>query len=567
MKYKVRPEKSMISGLSGEKSRVLKMLFTITTMVVSFATFGQSPEVRSAYRLIDIEQPTKGMEALEKLAGSSSQNQYYLGLAYLRTGTKENSWNKDKALAAFEKGISMNEKDGLNYAGRGEVKLIEKNATEAKANFDKALQVSKSKDASVLRAVGEAYLIDTKYVLDAITILTKAKGMNGGDPEIHMTLGDAYLLQNNGGESVSSYERAASADKKLAKPYYKIARVYKRSKNTDMVLENLNKAIATDPEFAPAYKELGETYYANKEAAKAVEAAEKYASITENQEQAKYALAFYYIMNKQFDKANAIFADVVNRPDAPVVALKYYGWALMLSDQDKSADAIAVFDRYFKAAKPEEVQALDYAFYGKALLKQSEVTKNKSFDSLANLAFASSIDLDSTQAEILQLQGDTYLKRKKFAEAVQTFKQLIAIRKQPLSQDLWSIGRSYYFNSQFMEADTAFTKLSEKQPNVTFGYLWAAKSRAQIDSTGEQGLAIPMYEKFIELALANPEKNKKDLIDAYDYMGQYALHKKDNVMEAKGYFEKILALDPNNTRAKEFMNVLKQAGQQQKGGK
>jgi tetratricopeptide (TPR) repeat protein len=131
---------------------------------------------------------------------------------------------------------------------------------------------------------------------------------------------------------------------------------------------------------------------------------------------------------------------------------------------------------------------------------------------------------------------------------------------------LWSIGRAYYYGEQFAEADTAFTKLAEKQPTITHGYLWAAKSRSQIDSTGTSGIAVPMYEKFIEIASQNPDKYKRDLIDAYDYMGQYALHKKDDVLEAKGYFEKILALDPTNARATEFMNILKQAGKQQKGG-
>jgi tetratricopeptide (TPR) repeat protein len=84
----------------------------------------------------------------------------------------------------------------------------------------------------------------------------------------------------------------------------------------------------------------------------------------------------------------------------------------------------------------------------------------------------------------------------------------------------------------------------------------AAKARAQYDSTGEKGIAIPMYESFVDLALENPEKNKKELIAAYDYLGQYALHRKDNVNEAKTYFQKILKLDPTNERAREFMDVV-----------
>jgi tetratricopeptide (TPR) repeat protein len=568
MKYQMRPEKNTKSGPFGRTGSLLTVLLAIAFVAMSSLSYGQSPEIRKALRLIDIEQPSKGIAALEQIAssGSSSSNQYYLGLGYLRTG------NKDKALAAFEKGISINEKDGLNYAGKGQVKLLEKNATEAKANFDKALAVSKSKDANVLRAVGEGYLADTKYVLDAISILNKAKTLNAADPEIHLVLGDAFLLQNNGGESVSSYERAASADKKNGKPNYKVARVYKRSKNAEMVLENLNKSIAADPEYAPAYKELAETYYVRKEPAKAVEAAEKYGSITENQEQARYSIAFYYIMNKQFDKANEIFKDVVNQPDPPAVALRFYGRSLMLSDQDKSAEAIPVFQRYFQKAKPEDIEASDYAFLGKAFLKQSDAVKQtdkikkREFDSLATESFAQSLAIDSAQTEILQLQGDTYYALAKYDKAIEAYKQLTSLRKEPLSQDLWSIGRAYYFNGQYPQADTAFTKLSEKQPTVTHGYFWAARARANIDSTMSTGYAKPMYDKFLEIALQNPDKYRKDIIEAYQYEGAYYIHKEENVNMAKTYYEKILALDPNNQEALTFIKTIN-APAQQKGSK
>jgi tetratricopeptide (TPR) repeat protein len=554
MKYTVRPGKPKYSGFG--KSRFSQLVLAVALMAIATFSFGQSPEVRQAFRLIDIEQTSKGVAALEKIGGASAENQYYLGLGYLRTG------DKDKALAAFEKGISMDDKNGLNYAGKGHVKMVEKNATEAKPHFDKALAVSKSKNVGVLRAVAEGYLVDTKFVLDAINLLNKAKGINGADPEVHILLGDAFLKQNNGGESVSSYERGAAADKKNAKPYVKVAEVYQRSRNYDLVLENLNKAITTDAEYAPAYKKLGELYYLRKEADKAVEAYEKYLAITENPGQAKFQYAFFLAMAKRFDKANEIFKEITSGTDASAVALRYYGWMLAeRSEKDDTTKANAVeaqrvFAKYFEKVKPEETGASDYGYYGKILVKLKQ-------DSLANENFAKSLELDSAQSEVLQLHGDTYLRRKKFDEAADAFKKLIAIRKQPLSQDFWSIGRAYYFGGKYAEADTAFTKLAEKQPTVTHGYLWAAKARAQLDSTGTSGIAVPMYEKFIELASQNPEKNRKDLIDAYDYMGQYALHKKDNVLEAKGYFEKILALDPKNARAQEFMNVLKQA--QQKG--
>jgi tetratricopeptide (TPR) repeat protein len=550
MEYQVRPEGQR--GLGRSSETFIKAMTLLALTFISVLSFGQNPEIRNAYRLIDIEQPAKGFAALEQQAGASSANHYYLGLAYLRAG------NKDKALQAFEKGISLNEKDGLNYAGKGHVKLLDKNSAEAKVLFDKALAVSKSKDANVLKAVAEGYLTDTKLLLDAINLLNKAKAINAGDPEVHMLLGDAYLMQNNGGESVSSYERAAKADPKSGKPHFKVAKVYQRSKNHDMVMEYLNKAITADPQFAPAHKELGEVYYVKKEPTKAVEAMEKYLAITENPGQAKYQYAFFLLMDKKFEKSNEIFREVINSPDASPTALKYYGMSLI--EQKKYDEAQKVFETYFQKAKPEDLTASDYGNYGIALNEQKQ-------DSLANEYFARSLELDSTQQDILQRHGTALMKRKKYAEAIPVFKQLIAIRKQPLSQDLWSIGQAYYFNAQYMEADTAFTKLAEKQPKVTHGWFWSARARANIDSTMSTGIAKPQYEKFLELALENPEKNKKDIIEAYEYMGAYYIHKEQNVNMAKTFYEKILQLDPNNSQAKEFIKTINTPVNPQKGGK
>lgn len=526
---------------------VMALIFAM--LFIAATTNAQNPEVRKAFRLIDIEQPSKGLAALEQLASATpnSYNLYYLGLAQLRLG------QKDKALANFEKGIAANEKDGLNYAGKAHVRLLEKNPTDAKANIDKALQVSKSKDVNVLKAVAEAYLTDTKYLLDAINLLNKAAGINNSDPEVHMLLGDAALIQNpqNAGPAVTAYEKAGRADTKYAKPHFKVGKLYQRAKNLDVAISSYEKALQIDPEYAPAYKELGQIAYLNKESAKAVQSYEKYISLTENPGDAKFQLAFFYFMNKQYDKANSIFQEVTTNPNVPAVAYKFY--ALSLIQQGKGVEAVSMFEKYFQKAKPEDITGDDYAEYAKVQIE----AKTPSSDSIANEYLAKAIAMDTTlAADVYELHAETLLRRKKFPEAIAAYKQLIDKRQTPKSADLFAIGRAYYMNEQFLEADTAFTELAEKQPTMTVGYLWAGRARQHIDSTGTQGLAKPMYEQVVEKASTNPDKYKKDLIEAWDYLGTYTLQIEKNVVKSKEYFQKILAIDPNYERAKDFMKQL-----------
>lgn len=542
-------------------STVLIMLLIMASIN---ATFAQSPEIRNAYRYLDIEQPSKLKPALEQAAGDNPGNLYYLGLGYILAG------DLDKALATFEKGIAEDKKNPLPVAGKGHVKLLQKKTAEGKALLAEAADMNRRKTAEQWKAVGRAYLSDSKFLLDAISALENARGLDNGDPVTHLLLGDAYLMQNRGGESVSSYERAVSADPKLAKPLYKIAMVYWRSRNNEIVMDYLNRAVKVDPEFAPAWKWLGEMYYRQNQAAKAVEAHEKYLAISETPGEAKFQYAFFLFLAKDYQRANAIFKEVLNDKNASPTALKFYAFSLI--EQGKDEEAQKILEQFFQKAKPEEIKPSDYASYGKLLLKLER-------DSLANEAFAKGIELDTAfqEMEIRELHAETYRKRKKFAEAAQAYKDLITAKEsaeiRPSAYDLFWMGYSHYLENHFMHADSAFTRVAEQQPESTLGYLWAAKARVQIDSTGEHGLAIPMYEKYLELVLENTEgieKEKKNIIEAYDYLGTYALHHKDNVEEATSYFKKILELDPSNSRAQEFMRTVREINNAQpppRGGK
>lgn len=540
----------------------ISTLFIVLLVVVSATSaFSQTPEIRKAFRYYEIEQPSKMIPALEQATQGSPENLYYLGVGYIMMG------DLDKALATFEKRIAAEDKDPLPVAGKGQVKLLQKKTAEGKALIMEAADMNRKKTAAQWEAVGRAYLADSKFLLDAIAALDKAKALDGGDPDVHMLLGDAYLQQNQGGQTVSSYERAERADPKWALPLFKIAKVYQRSHNDALVFDYLNRAVTVDPEFAPAWKELAQIHYLKKEPAKAVSAMEKYLAITESPGEGKFQLAFFHVMNKDYEKANAVFKEVLNNRNASATAWKFYGLSLL--EQKKYDEAKPVFEKYFEIATPKEIQSSDYAAYGKLLLQLKQ-------DSLANEAFVKGIELDTANLDfdLMELQAETYRKRQKFTKAAAAYERMVNAKRAaevtPSAYDLFWMGWSNYYDSDFPKADTAFTRLTQEQPNSSLGFLWAAKARVQIDSTGEQGLAIPMYERYIALALENPENlekpsEKKNIIEAYDYLGQYALHRKNDIAAATNYFKKILEIDPKNERALEFMEALKEMNNPTRG--
>ena len=532
------------------KSKYMLSRFSLVllafVLTVSFAS-AQDPEIKEikeARHLIEVDQTGKAITLLDQATKANptvAALWYHLGIAQLK--------NKQKDLAAksFDKGISLDPKEPLNYVGRGHLNMFENNAQKAQLDFDQALSLTKSKNVPVLRAVSEAYLVDSKLAAKAVTLLNKAKSIDDHDPLTFVVLGDALLAQNNGGGAVSNYERAASLDNKLALPHYKIGLVYLRSRNFTSAQEAFTKAIQIDPGYTLAYKEQGELYYQLKDGPNAVKAYEKYLSLTEKPEEGQLRYAFFLFMAKDFEKAKGIFKGLMTKPDVSLTAKRFYAYSA--TEAGDTLEAGPAFDQYFAAAKPEEVEAADYTAYAKLLQRMGK-------DSLALIQYEKSIAKEGKQPDLIQGMGETYFKTKKYPEAIKAYEMLATLKPKLSSKDLHNLGRAYYITEAYEKADTTYQKLIELQPTMTVGYAWLARSKAAQDSTSEAGLAKPYYEKVIEVAAANPDKGKADVIMAYEYLGYYYYLKNDEAASTANW-KKLLEIDPYNVKATEFMNAMK----------
>jgi len=102
--------------------------YSLTLLLTCFSMFAQSqvpinPIVPKALYLIETEQMKKALADLEQAIGANPTDaalHYYLGYALLKAN------ERSKALASFEKGIQINEKELINYAGKGWVSLLKR---------------------------------------------------------------------------------------------------------------------------------------------------------------------------------------------------------------------------------------------------------------------------------------------------------------------------------------------------------------------------------------------------------------------------------------------------------
>jgi tetratricopeptide (TPR) repeat protein len=535
-------------------------LLSVLFLGLSFTAFSQTPAPSDeGLKLIEREQPKKGVEALRK----DPNNYFNLGTGLLITG------NASEALSTFEKGIAADPKNALCYVGKGRVLLKQNKLQEAEAEFKKATDMTKSKNADVLAAIGEAWMDKPELASKAKPILEASVGRDKNF-KAFMLLGDFYAKQGNGGNAISNYEHAASVAPKDGAPHYKIGLIYTRSGNIEAAKEAFTKAITVDPTYTGAYRQLAKEYYNAKDCENAVKNQQKYMELTENPDSGLMAMGFYQFMCKNYTKANDLFKQTDSKGLLKATGIRFYANSLALSQDFPSAQSM--FERYFALDTADEEAASDWKTYGDVLEKIAEgkaKPEKRPYDSLASIAYGKSLEIEPNQSKVLEAMADILLNDLRHTkDAIAAYQKLIALRGKAFAGDVFKLGQAFYYDQQFDSAARRFLQLGTMQPTLTVGYLWAGRAHAQMDPESTEGLAKPDFEKVIEIGSANQQKFKADLVQAYSYLGYYYYLQKDLDTSLKNWKD-VLKLDSNNEQAKTAVTSIekmKKQGQTKSSG-
>ena len=550
-----------------------KLVYTTCGLaLVSLPAFSQS--LAQAIKATDAEQYQKSksmLKALIKSEPGNAANYFYLGNVYRQSDYI------DSAKMVYKQGIAANANFPLNFVGLGSVALTEGNAGTAKSNFEKALALTGKKDNQTLLFIGKAYLQSGTANADAsVKALQKAASINPKDAEVYLALGDAYRKQQKNSEAYSSYRTAFDLNKNLLRAKVELGVLNKLSKAFPESVAAFNEVVALDPNYGPAYRELAETYWlwGNAQSSKyderinqALGYYEKYMDLTDRSLESRERHATFLILAKKYaeleKEANAMAQLDKSNPRI----LRYLGYSAY--ENGNYAGSVQALQSFLSKVEPGRIIGQDYMYLGRAMIR----IPGSEAAGISNLKKA--ITLDSTNVEVMSEVGKALYSAKKFADAAETFQ--IAVdnpRSKTRAYDNFYLGMSHYFNyatlatakknpekSILSEADSAFSYVIQVAPNNPDSYLYRARVRKMADNEQKlQGLMVPDYEHYLEVVLAKPEATadsriKNSVIEAYKNLGAY--YQRTDANKAKGYFRKIIQLDPTDTYAK---NALKAIG-------
>jgi tetratricopeptide (TPR) repeat protein len=221
-------------------------------------------------------------------------------------------------------------------------------------------------------------------------------------------------------------------------------------------------------------------------------------------------------------------------------------------EKGDSTTACQYVGQFFAKAKEEEIRGLDYVLQADACGKDNPAIVRESYLKAATMdsVLSKQITLLNQGIERFKTAGN-----KRFEGDLRLLSyQLRGTQANPA--ELFQIGLPYYQSGDYQRADSVFGAYATALPDSIYGHYWKALSLSQIDSTMEQGLAIPDFQKSLTIAETDKARFKSQGVQASAYLAGYYNNVKKDKEQAVTYLKKALEFDPTNTGLQKNLEIL-----------
>jgi tetratricopeptide (TPR) repeat protein len=603
------------------KRLILRPAIFLAVFLTGISLNIKAQDLNTAILLTKSEQYDKAQvmyQDLIKKEPANSKNYFFLGENYLLdyfADTISNSLTvaAKSAKAEYDKGVSANAGDPLNYVGLAKVAFYTgdtKTAADMRAKARSLLLPFKNikkivppapEYAFALAKIAESYIKEGKVdTSQALPLIREALKIDNKNKDVYLIGGDIYILVNDGSKAISFYNQAQFADPKSPTAAMKIGNIYTKGRALEAAIPYYEQAIQLNANYAPAYRELGQLYLSAQRFDLSKENFRKYLDLTEGNIPAKirYVNALFYA--KDYDNViknvEDIFKVEKSRPYLNRIA-GYSAYEKNPPDYDK---ALAYMETLFKTVSADRILWKDYHYMARILVKRNQnwpkmaddlasldqqLNKEKNKLAIAATAAektkekaiivdltaketAAKAELAKSDAEIdrafeeynkvLELKPGDQALLNEIAANYNNFKRYNGVAKtltlmldptKDNTEELLRIGRAYYNAEKYKTADSVFTALTVKSPDYVPAYLWIANTYSKMDPDTKLGLAKPKFEKLIEVAKRDSIKNAPAMMDAFGYLSYYHMMN-NNYSRSKDYYIRMVNLDPNNKEYK-----------------
>ncbi len=525
------------------------------TLGKTYMTQGQYAEAAAMFKMVVDVNPRNA----EALMGLSK--------AYLKMGKLDSAEIAAKNLLLFD------DKNVQAYQLLTETQVAAKRYAEAYATLRRGTKQTK-KNPALLLPLGWLHLANDSTA-QAEVAFSQAKQAFPKSAEAYRGLGDAYLKMGAEPVALMQYEESIKRDSVQVDLRFKMANLYLQDRRYNEAAKMYISVLRHEPDNDQAALEVGKIYMLAKQYANATHYLSKY--VTRHGDDQKTWSMYMEALDKSrqyesaLEAANHLLAADPNDPLALRLSAKAH---FMMRQYDQS------IDYYTKLTAVDTLSAEESKRFGKAYYYYTQ--RN---DSLAIFYMEQSYAKDSTQADLYNEMGSSYMRLKQWEKAAMMF------QKKFQSDSTFAAAYVNYAlcnmaNRNFEPARVALYKAIELRPTYIYGHLYLARTLASMDSSRA---ARTSYETAATLADSVKDQYKTELGEAYRYISiahlsekanqpalaavtkalefrpqdmelqlwrAQILHALDRRDEAKTQYEKVLRLDPKNADAQKGLDIL-----------
>ena len=507
-------------------------------------------------------------ETLNDPQTDKAEAYYYLGCIALHKGDNATA---DKY---FDQGIQANAEFAYNYVGKGAVALKNNNKDAAEDFFKQAEKINK-KDAKVKVDIARAYYDadKVKYNKEWNNALKDAKKKDKKEASIYIFEGDVYADEQKYGDSAGYYEMAIMYDAERPIAYVKYANTYFHI-SPEVAIQKLEEIVNKNPNSALAQRELAEKYYENNQWTKA---AAQYKFVIDNpnhfpSDDERYVVLLYFGEKYTESLAYAQAQLQKNPKSFQMLRMQFLNAAAL----EKYEDAAKYAADFFALQGQDHLfTSNDYNTYGTVLERIGRLDEAVAAYEKAVAVNPDKIDLlkdlSSAYASIASEEADSVKRADLYYKSAEAYQKFVD-KGEYVTNDLYVLAGKYQNiistavdtakrNEAYKKGIEVIDQVIAKVPDDYRIYRRKALINYNMENgNAKTGLALDSYLKVEEIvnndAEMDAESKKNILNEVYAYVASYYLYN-DDAATAKAYYEKMLALNPENEALREYISKMK----------
>lgn len=489
------------------------------------------------------------LEALLKADSNNSEAWWLLTQAYLHRHQLQQIKDSLQHMP-----VSLREQS-FALCAKGQILLEQHQKDSAALYFNKVLAITREKDPVILSAIAQAHeAADSGDAQYAVELLNKAIKREKHNPELYVELGDAYRKLGDGGGSYQAYQEALAENGKYAKALYKTGKIFVTQNSPEQYLRYFSAAIAADSLYAPAWYELYYYYYF-RDVKKAMNNLQHYIAASDPGIRNEYLITDLLYASRKYQEAIQKAQQLIDQLGGTSEPRLYKLIAYSCKELGDSAKALNFMQQYFSRQSDSGFVVKDFETMG-----QIYDMLNRPDSAVAYYVKAGNLEKDSIERRVYAKKiAGLYKKQEDYSDQASWLGKYCQGNSKATNLDLFNWGLACYMAKEYPMADSVFGMYETKYPEQDFGYYWRARSDAAIDTAMKTGMAIPHYQKLIEIVgkdTAN-RTNRKHLIESYGYIAAYKANMEKDYAGSIDYFEKLLELEPTNSDARRYVEILK----------